>query len=157
MITNFTRYVSQSAYHVLNNRLQQYKKEYAELCIKLSELRELKDADEYDMTQENVRLAFLEKEIAILKDEVAHSKIMNAKPKSNLVQLGSVVYLLASDGITRLKCMVVSPIEADPLLGKISDKSPLGQALLGKMKDELIRVLGPRKDFSYRILDIQQA
>lgn len=157
MIKNFTRYVTESAYRVLNNRLIQYKKEYAELCVRLSELRELKDADEYDMTQENVRLAFLEKEIAILKDEVAHSKILKAKAKPGLVQLGSVVYLLASDGITRLKCMVVSPIEADPLSGKISDKSPLGQALLGKMKDELVKVLGPRQDFSYRIVDIQQA
>src|SRR5689334_18545516 len=126
MLQTLSRYVSKSAYELLRTRLIQYKNEYADLCIRLSELRDLKDADEYDLLQENGRLAFLEKEIAALTDEVARSKILQAKPRAGLVQLGSVVHLLASDNMTRLKYMVVSPIEADPVSGKISDKSPLG-------------------------------
>ena len=62
--------------------------------------------------------------------------LLNAKTKKN------VVYQL------------VSPEEADALNGKISFKSPIGAALMGKKKGETIEVTTPRGVNKFEILDI---
>jgi transcription elongation factor GreA len=75
------------------------------------------------------------------------------KPKGDSkVQLGSKV-VLKNSGKTK-EFQVVGTVEADPLRGKISDESPLGQALLGKKEGDKVELKTPSEIVLYAIVDI---
>lgn len=75
------------------------------------------------------------------------------KPKGGkAVQLGSQVKL-KGDGKTK-DFQVVGTVEADPLNGKISDESPIGQALLGKKEGDNIEIHTPGETTTYKIVSI---
>lgn len=74
------------------------------------------------------------------------------KPKGDSkVQVGSTVTL--KNGDTK-KFQVVGTVEADPLNGKISDESPIGQALLGKKLGDSVEIVTPAETASYKITQI---
>ncbi len=76
------------------------------------------------------------------------------KPKGDSkVQLGSHVSLKNEAGKTK-EFQVVGTVEADPLNGKISDESPIGQALLGKKENEEVEIKTPAETATYKIVDI---
>jgi transcription elongation factor GreA len=77
-----------------------------------------------------------------------------AKPKGgSKVQLGSHVSL--KDGGSKTKqFQVVGTVEADPLNGKISDESPIGQALLGKKVGDEVEIKTPAEKAIYQIIQI---
>jgi transcription elongation factor GreA len=75
-----------------------------------------------------------------------------AKPKGGgKVQLGSTVTLKNSN---TKKFQVVGTMEADPLEGKISDESPLGQAVLGKKVGDEVEIKTPAETAIYKIVEI---
>ncbi|MDQ2973175.1 MAG: GreA/GreB family elongation factor, partial [bacterium] len=45
-------------------------------------------------------------------------------------------------------------VEADPAAGKISDESPIGQALLGKKEGEKVEIKTPAETLEYKIVSI---
>ena len=49
---------------------------------------------------------------------------------------------------------IVGEKEIDPLKGRISMKSPIGEALLGKKKGETVQVQAPRGTITYEILEV---
>ena len=76
-----------------------------------------------------------------------------AKPKGDSrVQLGSLVKL-KGNGKTK-EFQVVGTVEADPLNGKISDESPIGQALMGKALGDNVEIKTPAETLTYKIDDI---
>lgn len=75
-----------------------------------------------------------------------------AKPKGDSkVQIGSTVTL--KNGVTKT-FQVVGTVEADPLNGKISDESPIGQALLGKKLGDQVEIVTPAETSTYKITEI---
>lgn len=68
------------------------------------------------------------------------------------VQLGSLVKLKGEGKAKEFQ--VVGTVEADPLEGKISDESPIGQALLGKAEGDLVEITTPTDTTKYKIVDI---
>ncbi len=75
------------------------------------------------------------------------------KPKGDSkVQLGSSVKLKGNGGSKEFQ--VVGTVEADPLNGKISDESPIGQALLGKKEGDDVEIKTPSETTTYKIVDI---
>lgn len=75
------------------------------------------------------------------------------KPKGDSkVQLGSTVKL-KNDGKSK-EFQVVGTVEADPLNGKISDESPIGQALLGKKLGDEVEIKTPAETTTYKIVEI---
>jgi transcription elongation factor GreA len=76
------------------------------------------------------------------------------KPKGDSkVQLGSIVKLKGSESKTK-EFQIVGTVEADPLSGKISDESPIGQALLGKKEGDAVEIQTPSDTTTYKIVDI---
>jgi transcription elongation factor GreA len=51
--------------------------------------------------------------------------------------------------------MLVGAAEANPLQGRISNVSPLGQALLGKHIGQTVRVQAPRGEMVFKIVTIE--
>lgn len=80
----------------------------------------------------------------------------NSADSTGIIQLGSTVVLeLTSSSSKKMTFRILGPYETDPGAGRISHKSPLGAALIGHKKGDLIAIkteLGTRE---YRILEIK--
>jgi len=72
--------------------------------------------------------------------------------KGDNIRLGSRVTL--KSGGKKKEFKVVGTVEADPLEGKISDESPLGQAVLGKKVGDEVEIVTPAETATYKIVEI---
>jgi len=70
------------------------------------------------------------------------------------IELGSIVTIARDDGTTKTYTLV-SSLEASPTHGKISDESPIGRALFGRKRGDIVAVQAPARTVSYTITDIQ--
>ena len=140
--------------------LEKLKKEYEELIQnkrpeileEIQEARSLGDLSENAAYHQSRReQSFIEGRIAELEELLQKAKIVVVK-KNGLVQLGSKVKVkLDSD---EQELVLVGEAEADIAAGKISHKSPIGQALLGKTKGDIVEVEAPVGKIKYTILSV---
>lgn len=87
--------------------------------------------------------AFIEGRIQDLGDILANSKIAKrTKAASGTVQLGSSITVIAENG-KRQKYQLVGTAESKPLEGKISNESPVGQALMEHKVGDVVEVTTP--------------
>lgn len=76
----------------------------------------------------------------------------NGKPRK--VEIGTIVRVSRDDG-HECTYKIVETLEASPSDGKISDRSPIGQALVGHKRGDKVKVQVPARLVSYVITDIQ--
>lgn len=88
----------------------------------LSENQEYSDARAEQKTLEN--------RIAEIEDILKNAKLIR-NASHDKVAMGATVTVTLSG--KKQTYSIVGPVEANPLEGKISDKSPIGQALMGKV------------------------
>lgn len=79
---------------------------------------------------------------------LANVEVIKAS-KSKKVGLGSKVTLKA--GAKEVVVQVVGTMEADPANQKISDESPIGQALLGKQVGDNVEIVTPASKTTYKV------
>ncbi len=94
-----------------------------------------------------------ENRISELEHILANVEVIKAPKGDSKIQLGSTVKLKSKDGKTK-EFQVVGTVEADPLAGKISDESPIGQALLGKKINEEVEIKTPAETAVYIVSSI---
>jgi len=94
-----------------------------------------------------------EARIVELEHILANVEIIKAPKGDSKIQLGSTVKLKNKDGKTK-EFQVVGTVEADPMAGKISDESPIGQALIGKKEGDDVEIKTPVETATYTIADI---
>ena len=149
-------------YHLTSAGLKSLKAEQAELRVRQTKVSELINAarqqgdlsenSEYQSAKSdqefiNNRLQEIE---TILKDVV----IIDQASSRDQVSLGATVKLENLDNKQVNDYTLVGTLEADPLTAKISDESPLGQALIGRAVNQEIKVIGPEHTTRYKILAI---
>ena len=78
--------------------------------------------------------------------------IIDTEAVKNVVALGSTVILKYADG-TKKQYDLVGSNEVDPLHGKISDRSPIGTAIIGHKKGEKVTVETPVGEVDVEIED----
>lgn len=135
----------------LEKELVELKSRRGEIADRIAEARDYGDLSEnaeYDSAREEQGI--VETRIAEIEDILMNAEEIKAK-KSNKVHLGSKVKL---ENGKMVEYTVVGPVEADPLNGKISDQSPIGEALLGRREGESITIATPKGDISYRIVSV---
>ena len=71
------------------------------------------------------------------------------------VRLGQCVTLYDYDFEEEVEYYLVGSTEADPLAGKISNESPVGQAILGKKVDDIVEVDTLDGVVKYKIVSIR--
>jgi len=125
-------------FYVTKEKLKYLQKEYDDLVVlehqKLS-------------TQEAPR-------IEELKDILEHHQIIKNPPKTEQDAVGVGATVKIDVGGQKAEFMITGTLEADPVVGKISNESPVGKALLGhKIGDEVL-VDSPEKT-KYKIRDIK--
>src|SRR3989338_1543324 len=96
--------------------------------------------------------AMLQARIAELEEEIREAKVVVAAEKSDRVQIGSVVEVEA--GKSRMTFTIVTGKEANPLEGKISAESPIGEALLQKKVGDKAEVEIPSGMVHYKVISI---
>ncbi len=96
-----------------------------------------------------------ESRIKEIEEILANAQVIE-NARDNKVSLGEVVALEREDSAKTVEYRIVSAIEADPEENKISDKSPLGRALLHKQIGEEVVVKAPRGEIKYKIVGIQE-
>jgi transcription elongation factor GreA len=115
------------------------------------EFGDLAENAEYSSAREEQNKA--EGRIADIENILLNVEVI-AKPKGdNKVAMGSNVKLKSDDGKAK-EFQVVGTVEADPLKGKISDESPIGQALIGKKVGDQVEIKTPAGIDSYKVAEI---
>lgn len=74
---------------------------------------------------------------------------------TDVVRLGQCVTLYDYDFEEEVEYYLVGSTEADPLAGKISDESPVGQAIIGKKKDDIVEVDTLDGVVKYKVMQIR--
>lgn len=136
----------------LEAELEQLKGRRGDIADKIAEARDYGDLSEnaeYDAAREEQGL--VESRIAEIEDILMNAEIITGGSKTK-VGLGSSVEL--KTGSKTVNYIVVGPVEADPLEGKISNESPIGEALFGKKVGDTATITTPKGEVSYEIVKI---
>jgi len=94
-----------------------------------------------------------ESRISELEHILANAELITKPKGDSKVQIGSTV-LLKNEAGKEKKFQIVGTVEANPLEGKISDESPIGQALLGKKEGDQVEIKTPAETATYKVIDI---
>ena len=131
------------------------RKEIADRLEHAKSLGDLSENSEYKESKE--ALAFLENRILRLEDIIKRAVIIE-KSAGPRIQIGSTVVARKEDPSNQegktCQYNVVGQEEADISAGKISNRSPLGNALIGKKKGDSIVIDTPRGKVKYKIIDL---
>lgn len=114
---------------------------------------DLSENAEYHAAKE--RQAQIEGQIAELEDKLARATVIDPKTLSgDKVVFGATVHLLDEED-KKVVYQIVGETEADAKNGRISFNSPLGRALISRLKGEEVEVVTPSGDRSYLIENVQ--
>lgn len=98
--------------------------------------------------------AFLEGRIQELDSLLREATIVEAPASSDQVAIGSQVVVQEDGGEPEL-FTIVGAKEADPGAGKISHKSPIGQALMGKKAGDAAVAATPGGELTFTVIEIR--
>jgi transcription elongation factor GreA len=102
--------------------------------------------------------AHLEARIAMLEERLKNARVIQKKEiKSGEVSIGTKVRLRDMDANQTVEYHIVGSAEANPTEGKLSNESPVGKAIMGRKKGEIVEVAAPRGSLKYKIMDIKAA
>jgi len=129
----------------------------AEVAALIREAQEL-GPDQLDAQYEDAKnqQAFLEGRIAEIERTLDRAAIIDEESahKSKTVQVGSTVTIKAAKDGKSHKYQVVGPTEAAPSEGRISHKSPVGRAIMGKKRGEKVKIVTPRGESEFTVTSI---
>ncbi|HEX8967101.1 MAG TPA: GreA/GreB family elongation factor [Chloroflexota bacterium] len=111
-------------------------------------------AENLDLRDAMDALALLEGRIGELRALLAAAEPIDEMPSADgVIRLGARVKIRHADG-EEASYMLVSPAEADPRRGRISEESPIGRALVGKKKNEEVTAETPSGPERLLVLDV---
>ncbi len=123
------------------------------IAERIKTAREFGDlAENAEYTSARQEQEIVEGRIAEIEHILQNVEIITKPRGDSKVQLGSTVKLKGHGAVKNFQ--VVGTVEADPLNGKISDESPIGQALLGKQEGDLVEIKANSEIAAYKIVDI---
>ncbi len=132
------------------------RREVAERIRVAREFGDIAENAEYDDAKNEQ--AHLEARIAMLEERLKAARVGTKKEiKSGEVSIGTKVRLKDMDANQTVEYSIVGSAEADPAENKLSNESPVGKAIMGRKKGEVVEVAAPRGSLKYKILDIKAA
>lgn len=115
---------------------------------------DLKENAEYHAAKE--RQGFIEGRIAEVESKLSRANIIDVSKMKNMgkVVFGATVKLLNLDSEEEMTYQIVGLDEADLKQNKISYKSPIARALIGKQLDDAVTVNAPSGEIEYEIIAV---
>lgn len=131
------------------------RKEVAEKLKRAREFGDLSENAEYDAAKEEQ--SFVESEIKDIEEKIMNAVIIDEGELSkHEVSLGSTVKVLDIEFDEEAEFRIVGTTEANAAENRISNESPLGQALIGGKKGDVVKVATPNGGtIEYKIIEIK--
>jgi transcription elongation factor GreA len=158
MSENDVVYLTEEGYRQIEEELAQLQgprrlEISAKLAAAISQ-GDLKENADYHAAKEEQ--GFVEGRIRILEDSLRRAQIIADVGPGDVVRVGSTVVVSEEgydDEVERYS--IVGAHEADPANGRISNESPIGSALLGARKGDVVRVMTPGGEIRFAIHAIE--
>ena len=116
---------------------------------------DLSENSEYDEAK-NAQ-ASNEAKIAELEEKLKYAKIIDeSEIDTEMVQVGNTVRVLDIEMDEKIEYTIVGSTEVDLANNKISNESPIGSALIGKKKNNVVEVQAPVGIIKFKILSIKK-
>src|SRR5882672_8977430 len=146
-------------FHLTAQGVDELKSELEELVALRTEIADrIKTAREFGDLSENMEYSAArqdqernEARISEIEAILANAVVITTPKSDGKVVLGSTVTLKSKSNGKSKQFQIVGTVEADPLNGKISDESPIGQALLGKKLGQEVEIKTPAETHSYEV------
>ena len=146
--------------------LKQYEEELENLKVnrrqevaqKIKEARaqgDLSENAEYDAAKDEQR--DIEARIEQLENILKNAEVVDeGEFKGGKINIGCKVTVLDMEFDETMEYKIVGSTEANVLNGLISNEAPLGQAMIGHKKNEIIEVETPSGTIQYKILKVEK-
>jgi transcription elongation factor GreA len=132
------------------------RREVAERIRVAREFGDIAENAEYDDAKNEQ--AMLEHKIAQLEERLLSARVITKKEISkDAVSVGSKVRLRDMQANKTFEYHIVGSIEANPAENKLSNESPVGKAIIGHKKGDVVEVSAPRGALKFKILEIKAA
>ncbi len=112
---------------------------------------DLSENSEYTAAKEE--LGFLDSRLVEIEEKLRNVKVITSNGKHDSVGIGNSVTVRIDN--QEQTYTLVGDLEADINEGKISEKSPIGRALMGKRTGESVTVEVPAGSVEYKIVEIK--
>jgi len=136
------------------NELKSVKRKEVVERIKIARgFGDLSENSEYESAKDEQ--AFIEGRISTVENMLQNAQIIDSSnSKEGEVTLGrSVIFKELPDGIEE-EYTIVGKAEADPFSGKISNESPIAQALIGKSVGDKVQIETPGGTMSVEVIKV---
>ena len=132
------------------------RREVAERIKAAREFGDISENSEYDDAKNEQ--ALLESRIAQLKEQLRSARVIDTSdiPK-DVVSIGSKVKVKYVDDGETDEYEIVGSAEADPGNRRLSNESPVGRAVLGHKKGDVVEVAAPAGTIKLQIVSIKAA
>ena len=119
------------------------RREVAERIKEAREFGDIAENSEYDDAKNEQ--ALLEQRIAQLEERLRRATVIDEKDLgTDEVKVGSTVHVKDQKSGSSQKFQIVGSTEANPTEQKLSNESPIGKALLGRKRNDVVSVEVPR-------------
>jgi transcription elongation factor GreA len=119
------------------------RREVAERIKEAREFGDIAENSEYDDAKNEQ--AMLEKQIAELEEKLRSARIIDEKNlDTHTVAVGVLVHVKDQKTDKSTKFKIVGSAEADPAEQRLSNESPVGRALIGHKRGDIVSVPVPR-------------
>jgi transcription elongation factor GreA len=132
------------------------RREVAERIRVAREFGDIAENAEYDDAKNEQ--AMLEHKIAQLEERLLSARVITKKEISkDAVSIGSHVRLRDMQANKTFEYHIVGSAEANPAENKLSNESPVGKAILGHKKGDVVEVTAPRGTLKFKVMEIKAA
>jgi transcription elongation factor GreA len=129
------------------------RREVADRIKQALDFGDISENAEYDQAKNEQ--AQLEERVVKIENTLANAILIDNKEiDTDTISVGSKVLVKDVEYDEDMEYLIVGSAEADPHEGKISNESPLGDALLGMKKGDTVQVKVPDGHVEYKILNI---
>lgn len=137
----------------LKQELEELKQRRVEVAERLKTAKAEGDLSENaDYTAALEEQEYVESRINELEDVILNASIISASNNKDSVELGNTVEL--KDNGRTYTYTVVGSLESDPGAGKISQESPIGEALLGAKVGDKVTIKTPNGERECEVIKI---
>jgi transcription elongation factor GreA len=136
------------------------RQEIAERIRVAREFGDIAENAEYDSAKNDQ--AHLEARIATLEERLKNARVVTKKEitaaqKLGEVSVGTKVKLKDMSSNKTFEYHIVGSAEADPTELKLSNESPVGKAIMGHKKGDVVEVSAPRGALKFKIMEVKAA
>ena len=137
----------------LDHLIQEKRVENADRLREAIEGGDLIDNAEYEAAKREQ--AFTEGRIKELQILLASARVIDESKKNpDIVDMGSIV-TIQEEGYEAEVYKVVGAAEADPRVGKISNESPIGKAIMDKRVGDLVQINAPEGSYEVKVVKVE--